>query len=160
MKTFQKIAKWILIILIILNLFILVSGKTYLYKTLANTYLIGRSGPSISEYKIFDNAEVKNGNTLEWQTAKDDNKKEIPDSILERMKNYGTVAFLIVKNDSIQHEQYWDGFGQDSYSNSFSMAKTFVSILVGIAIDEGKIKSVDQPVGRHRHGRYCLRRIG
>jgi CubicO group peptidase (beta-lactamase class C family) len=57
-----------------------------------------------------------------------------------------TVAFVVVKNDSLLHEQYWDGYGPDSRSNSFSMAKTFVSILIGAAIDEGKIKSIDQPV--------------
>src|ERR1039458_6871048 len=57
-----------------------------------------------------------------------------------------SVAFLVIKNGSINYEKYWDGYGKDSYSNSFSMAKTVVSILIGIAIDEGKIKGVDEPV--------------
>jgi CubicO group peptidase (beta-lactamase class C family) len=147
MKILKKIGKWLLIIFIILNLAIIVFGKTYLYKGVANTYLKGRSGPSVSEYKIFDNREVKAGNYQKWNTSAAYNSKSITDAALQDFMQLQTIAFVVVKNDSMIHEQYWDGFGQDSYSNSFSMAKTFVSILTGMALDEGKIKSVDQPVG-------------
>ena len=55
MKVLKKIGKWLLIILIILNLAILISGRTYIYKAIGNTYFKGRSGPSIDEYQIFEN---------------------------------------------------------------------------------------------------------
>ena len=58
----------------------------------------------------------------------------------------GTIAFLIIKNDSIWFENYYDGFTKNSKSNSFSMAKSMVSAMLGKAIMEGKIKSLDQPV--------------
>ncbi len=147
MKVLKKIGKWFLIILLILNLAIIVTGKTYLYKGVANTYLKGRSGPSIVEYTIFENREVASGAYIPWHHSSQYNTKKIPAETKKKADSLQTVAFLIVKNDSLIHEQYWDGFGEDSYSNSFSMAKTFLSILVGIAIDEGKIKSLDQPVG-------------
>jgi CubicO group peptidase (beta-lactamase class C family) len=57
-----------------------------------------------------------------------------------------TTAFLVLKNDSVYYEEYWDGYNQDAISNSFSVSKSIVSILIGIAIDEGRIKSVDQKV--------------
>jgi CubicO group peptidase (beta-lactamase class C family) len=147
MKTLKKIGKWILIILIILNLAILISGKTYLYKGIANTYLKGRSGPSIDEYNIFSNREVASGNYQPWHNSIKYNTVKISDANQKVFDDLQTVAFVVIKNDSVVHEQYWDGYGQDSYSNSFSMAKTFVSILIGAAIDEGKIKNVDQLVG-------------
>ena len=56
------------------------------------------------------------------------------------------MNYLIIQNDSIKHEQYWEGYSPDTMSNSFSMAKTFVSTLIGIAIKEGKIQSVNQSV--------------
>jgi CubicO group peptidase (beta-lactamase class C family) len=59
----------------------------------------------------------------------------------------GTIAYVIIKNDSIWFENYYGGFNEDSKSNSFSMAKSYVSGLMGKAIMEGKIKSLDQPVG-------------
>jgi CubicO group peptidase (beta-lactamase class C family) len=147
MKILKKTGRWLLIILVILNIAIIVSGKTYIYKGVANTYLKGRSGPGIEEYKIFDNREVKAGTPLLWHTAKNYNSKQISDELEKHFAEMGTVAYVIIKNDSLLHEQYWDGFGEDSYSNSFSMAKSFVSILIGAAIDEGKIKSIDEPVG-------------
>jgi len=147
MKALKKIGKWLLIILIILNVAILISGKTYLYKGIANTYLKGRSGPAIDEYKIFENREIAAGAEQKWHHAKKYNSARIPAALEPHFADMGTIAYVIVKNDSLLHEQYWDNYGPDSYSNSFSMAKTFVSILVGVAIDEGKIKSIDEPVG-------------
>lgn len=146
MKTLKKIGKWFLIIFALLNLVIIISGKTYLYKGIANTYLKGRSGPSIEEYQIFENREVPSGTYVAWHHSKKYNTKNIPSEAQKEFDAMGSVAYVIVKNDSLVHEQYWDGYGEDSYSNSFSMAKTFVGILVGIAIDEGKIKNINQPV--------------
>jgi CubicO group peptidase (beta-lactamase class C family) len=54
-----------------------------------------------------------------------------------------TVAFLIIRNDTLLHERYFDGYAQDSWVASFSMAKSYTSALIGIAIAEGKIRSVD-----------------
>ncbi|HET8753605.1 MAG TPA: serine hydrolase, partial [Salinimicrobium sp.] len=61
-------------------------------------------------------------------------------------KDRETVAFLIIKNDSIWYEKYFDEFNKDSKSNSFSMAKSIVSAMLGKAIKEGYIKSLEQPV--------------
>jgi CubicO group peptidase (beta-lactamase class C family) len=146
MKILKNIGKWILIILVVFNIIILISGKLYLYKLINNTLLKGRMGPSLTEYLIFDNREVKIGTPQPWNRAVNCNKKSIPQEQLTEFEKFKTVAYVIIKNDSVVHEQYWDGFNEDSYSNSFSMAKTIVSVLIGSAIEEGKIKSVDQPI--------------
>lgn len=57
-----------------------------------------------------------------------------------------TVAFLIIKNDTIQYEKYFKGYNQESIIPSFSMAKSVTSILIGCAIDDGLIKSIDEPI--------------
>lgn len=57
-----------------------------------------------------------------------------------------TVAFLIIQNDTIQYENYFRGYDQSSVVPSFSMAKSITSILIGCAIDEGLITSVNEPV--------------
>ncbi len=146
MKTLKKIGKWIFIILVIINLAILFSGKTYIYRGLANTYFKGRSGPSIDEYKIFESREVNSAVSKEWFVSKAANHKKIPQASEKKFRDLETIAYLIIKDDSIIHEQYWDGYNENSVTNSFSMAKSFVSILIGVAIDEGKIKNVDQPI--------------
>jgi CubicO group peptidase (beta-lactamase class C family) len=147
MKTLKKIGLTLLVIVALLNVAILISGKKYIYKGLANSYLKGRSGPSIDEYPIFENREVKAGEEKKWAISSTYNSQKIPQENEKDFLAMQTVAYLIIKNDSILHEQYWDNYNENSLTNSFSMAKTFVSILIGCAIDEGKIKSVEQPVG-------------
>ena len=62
------------------------------------------------------------------------------------LKNNKTVAFLIIRNDTIQYEKYFKGYDKESIVPSFSMAKSVTSILIGCAIDEGLIKSVEEPI--------------
>lgn len=64
----------------------------------------------------------------------------------EYLSQNKTVAFLIIQNDSIQYEKYFNKYDEESIVASFSMAKSITSMLIGIAIDEGKIKSVDEPI--------------
>ena len=67
-------------------------------------------------------------------------------SLLDYLEASGTTAFLVVHDDEVVYERYFDGYDERSIQTSFSMAKSFASALVGIAIDEGHIKSVDEPI--------------
>lgn len=149
MTVFKKICWLVLGILIILNIAIITTGRTYLYKGIANTYLKGRSGPSITEYTIFSNREIFVGEPQPWAVSSNYNNTKIPDKYLPDFLKYQTTSFLVLKNDSLLHEEYWENFNSNTLSNSFSMAKTIVSILIGAAVTEGKIKSVDEPVSNY-----------
>jgi len=59
------------------------------------------------------------------------------------MNELDTRAFLVFRGDSIIYEKYFDKHSLNTVSNSFSAAKTVVALLLGIAVDEGKIKSMD-----------------
>ena len=62
------------------------------------------------------------------------------------MADNRTQAFIVIQNDEIIYEQYFNGNNRDSIVTSFSTAKSFASTLIGIAISEGHIKSVDDPI--------------
>lgn len=66
-----------------------------------------------------------------------------PEDFLERSN---TTALVVIKDDTIRYEKYFNGFDEDIQSTVFSVSKSFASALTGIAIAEGKIKSVDQPI--------------
>lgn len=55
-------------------------------------------------------------------------------------------SLLILRNGVIVWEKYYDGYTADTKHAMYSVTKSFVSTLVGIAIDQGKIESVRQPV--------------
>jgi CubicO group peptidase (beta-lactamase class C family) len=61
----------------------------------------------------------------------------------EFLRETDTLAFLVVHEDRLVWERYYGGSTRESLQTSFSAAKSFVSTLVGIAIDEGLIGSVD-----------------
>ncbi len=103
--------------------------------------------PEIDDYTIFNNRTIEPSTTpVTWNTASNYNKAEISASLRDSIEKYNTIAYLIIQNDSILYEEYWDNYGTESLSNSFSMAKTVVVMLVGCALDDGYIKSVDEPV--------------
>ncbi len=145
-KILKNIFKALLLFLVLINVFILISGKTYLYKGVANTYFKGRSSVSIDDYPIFENRVIKAGKSSGWPLGSNYNKSKIPSEYISKLESINTIAYVVIKDDSIRHEEYWDGYSDTSHTSSFSMAKTFISVLVGIAIDEGKIKSLDQPI--------------
>jgi CubicO group peptidase (beta-lactamase class C family) len=62
------------------------------------------------------------------------------------LRTNATRAFLVVHNDQLVYERYFGGSDRQALETSFSTAKSFVSTLVGIAIDEGFIGSVEDPV--------------
>ena len=136
MKTFSKV--FIGLLLTILIAFLL--APSYLRKALIYTTA------DIDDYTIFANRKIKTGTYQPWQVKKAAVEKQISQNYIFRMEELETVAFLVVQDTAILYERYWDGYNENSLSNSFSVAKSIVSLLVGIAIDEGKIKSVVQKV--------------
>lgn len=64
----------------------------------------------------------------------------------EFLSDAETQALIVIKDDSILYEGYFNGTRRDSVVTSFSVAKSFDSALVGIAIDEGFIGGVDDAI--------------
>jgi CubicO group peptidase (beta-lactamase class C family) len=57
-----------------------------------------------------------------------------------------TQSLIVIKDDHVVLERYANGWQRDSMMTSFSVAKSFVSTLVGIAIEEGAIRSINDPI--------------
>jgi len=62
------------------------------------------------------------------------------------LKETKTTALIVVKDGAIQFEDYYLGTGVDDKRISWSMSKSFVSSLVGIALGDGDIKDIDDQV--------------
>jgi CubicO group peptidase (beta-lactamase class C family) len=67
-------------------------------------------------------------------------------SVEEFLTATQTTSFIVLKDGAILDESYASGYTRDSIVTSLSIAKSFTSALIGIAIDEGAIGSVDDPV--------------
>jgi CubicO group peptidase (beta-lactamase class C family) len=127
-------------VVIVVNIVLFASGKGYYYKALFYNYV------NIDDLDLFHVRAVEPGKGEPWNVGHDYNKMQLTPALEATLKQYRSVSFLVIKDDSIRYEEYWDSYGKGAYSNSFSMAKSIVGILTGIAHSEGKIKSLDQPV--------------
>lgn len=78
--------------------------------------------------------------------------KEEQVSFDDYLKENKTVAFLIIRNDTILYERYFKGYDKAAIVPSFSMAKSVTSMLIGIAVGEGLIKSVEEPITNYIPG--------
>ncbi|TAJ14244.1 class C beta-lactamase-related serine hydrolase [Marinilabiliaceae bacterium JC017] len=104
--------------------------------------------PGIEDHQIFKNRTVAASDTPStWPYAHHYNQYQLPAHWRDSIETYKSVAFLVIQNDSLLYEEYWDGFHTHSHSNIFSATKSIVSLLIGAAIDEGKIQSINQKVG-------------
>ena len=68
----------------------------------------------------------------------------------EYLDRTSTAAFVVLRDDRIVYERYSRGYDERSLLNSFSIAKSIVSTLVGLAIAEGSISSLDATVAEYR----------
>ena len=142
----KKILKWTLIVLGVLILLIYIFNIDYIFKGVRTIYFTGNNTAFISDYEYFDNKEIRNANPQPWALHKQYNTIDESDELEELNYERKTKSFLVIKNDSILFEKYYDGHKQTDISNSFSVAKSIVTSMMGKAIMEGKIKSLNQPV--------------
>jgi CubicO group peptidase (beta-lactamase class C family) len=66
----------------------------------------------------------------------------------EFLEEHATRAFIVVHRGRLVYERYFNGGSREELETSFSVAKSFLSTLVGIAIDEGAISGLAEPVTR------------
>lgn len=119
----------------------------YLLTAIRTVYLTGHTTAYLDDYKKFDNRTLPaSEHPQPWAYAKDYNSIKPTQTLEQWHKKVGSVAFLIIKNDSLWSESYYDDYTKDTPSNSFSMAKSIVSASLGKAIMQGKIKGLDQKV--------------
>ena len=146
MNILKRTLKWGLLTFIGLIAILYITDTDYLLKAVRTIYAKGYTTAFLEDYKEFDNVKIENDVPQPWPKHKDYNSVSETERLQKYNEAYGAIAYVIIKNDSIWFENYYDGFDENSKTNSFSMAKSYVSGLMGKAIEEGYIKSLDQPV--------------
>ena len=110
----------------------------------------------VRDYKKFPSVPVDKSDTpFHFQTGGEQRRIELPEKYQKKDKpqnlakfldDHKTLAFLVIRNDTILMEKYFSGYDESSVIPSFSVSKVFVSALTGTAIDEEAIGSVNDPV--------------
>lgn len=103
---------------------------------------------NVDDYLIFPNRVVKASKPTPWPVQDPQFQKNIhlPKDLNDRLQELRTTALIVVDHGKIAFEKYYDDGAMAKVSNSFSMAKSILAILTFMAIQDGKIPSLDSPV--------------
>lgn len=138
--------KWMMIssgVLVLIAL-IFLCLPTYMREALIHWY------PDISDTYIFSSHTVSKADVCwDFPEARDFNSYQMTPEENKYLDQYGTVAYLVIRNDSLLYEEYRDGWTPETLSNIFSATKSIVGLLIGIAYDEGYIESLDDKVSKY-----------
>jgi len=148
-------SKFLIVILAILVLAIVMYSpniyKLYKLATLYNEKSIAKNFISIN--KIFDTSNPISASEKPFVFEKED--FELPNSyefegeqlnLIEGLDHFHTDGLIILHDGKMLFEKYWNGNTKDSKHIAFSVSKSYLSALFGIAIEEGLIKSIDDSV--------------
>lgn len=79
---------------------------------------------------------------------------------------HNSTALLVLHRNELQLERYWQGLAPDTLFTGRAMSRTPVAMLVGIALAEGRLGSLDEPLSQHlpewagdARGRITLREL-
>ena len=148
-------SKFLIVILAILVLAIVMYSpniyKLYKLATLYNEKSIAKNFISIN--KVFDTSNPISASEKPFVFEKED--FELPNSyefegeqlnLIEGLDHFHTDGLIILHDGKMLFEKYWNGNTKDSKHIAFSVSKSYLSALFGIAIEEGLIKSIDDSV--------------
>lgn len=147
MSILKIIFKWVSLSLVSIIALLYLTKTDYILKAVRVVYLNGETTASIDDHVYFKNSTIKNRDASVWPKHKDYNSLHMPEKLTVLHEDSRSIAYLVIKNDSLLHESYFGGYDENSKTNSFSMAKSYVCALLGKAIVDGYIESLDQPVG-------------
>lgn len=123
-----------------------VSGNGYVLKAVRKTILKGYNTTHIDDYPDFDNRVIAAGTPQYWEHHPQYGQVQLTDTLRKELEDFETAGFAIIKDGLLFYEEYWDNYSPESLTNSFSMAKSVTTMLLGKAIEQGYIKGLNQPV--------------
>ncbi len=145
----KKFLKYSLVFVIAFVLLLWFTGNSYVFKGIGLVYMKGRTTANIFDSEDFENNMIKNANQTQ-SLEKDSlyNKIPLSNKLKHELDSLHTTAFLVLKGGKILQEHYWDTDSLTA-SNSFSMAKTFTTLLVQKAIEDGYMQSWEDPMVKY-----------
>jgi hypothetical protein len=148
----RKIVRIFVIILIAL---IVLIACGYLWAYLSTSYSLAArgiiwGGSKFDDWKRFPNRVVRADNTpVTFEVEENDIFEDFTIEgirLEEYLESTSTTAFIVLHDDALLYEGYFNGSSHEATQASFSSSKSFASTLVGIALEEGFIGSLEDPV--------------
>ncbi|MFF2449076.1 serine hydrolase domain-containing protein [Neobacillus sp. NPDC058068] len=155
-KTTKLVLIFLTFLLISSILLVLVStiilSPQYVFRTIIN------GDSDVMDYKVFPRRIIlKSSQPYHYKYNLDESLKKMSIDYMYKergrttrldtfLKETNTTSFIIVHDDKVVLEEYFNGYDKDTVNTSFSMAKSIDSLLIGMAIEDGYIKNEKQSI--------------
>lgn len=150
MKKGLKILYGILItlaaIVLLAVIVVFATGNGYVFNAVQKTILKGYKTTNIDDHTDFDNHVIEAETPQYWELHPQYGKVKLSDTLREELENFQSIGFAVFKDGMMLYEEYWDDYSDESHTNSFSMAKSVTTMLLGKALEQGYIQSLDQAI--------------
>ena len=143
----MKTAKRVVAIVVVLFLALKYSPYSYLIRGVQGAYLDGHKSAHIYDRSHFDQREMPVFNAVTLPEGS--YTLELSPETRTALESYDTKGLIVLEKDSVVLEEYWDDHDASTISNSFSTAKTVITLLIQIAIQDGYIDSWDDPITKY-----------
>jgi len=143
----MKTAKRVVAIVVVLFLALKYSPYSYLIRGVQGAYLDGHKSAHIYDRSHFDQREMPVFNAVTLPEGS--YTLELSPDTRTALESYDTKGLIVLEKDSVVLEEYWDDHDASTISNSFSTAKTVITLLIQIAIQDGYIDSWDDPITKY-----------
>jgi Beta-lactamase class C and other penicillin binding proteins len=145
-KILWRILLGLLAVVLIGVIVIYATGNGYVFSAVQKTILKGYKTTNIDDHVDFNNNVIEAGASQYWELHPSYGKVKLSDVLRSELEDYESIGFGIFLDGMMLYEEYWDGYSDESHTNSFSMAKSVTTLLLGKAIEQGYIKSINQPI--------------
>ena len=139
----------LLVLLVALVAYIQLAGHRYFWTALRYTYLQGHNTAHIDDSVNFAQAGVAASVATPWPLDDRAARSTITPDLLQFLQAERSAAFLVIHRGRLLHETYFAPYTASSRTNSFSMAKTVVTMLAGAAVADGILPSFDAPLANY-----------
>jgi CubicO group peptidase (beta-lactamase class C family) len=137
------------IVLIVLGIWVVIAGPVTVLR------IIRYGDTKIDDYSHYPGRSLA-ASDRPFEFARSDRELNLAAELVQSYGSYLTfdefleandsIAFLVIGDDAILYERYFQGHTPSSISQVFSVSKSATSALIGMAIDDGYIQGVDQPI--------------
>ena len=140
----KKILIGLLVTIMILTALAYMTGNGFIITAVQKTYLVGYKTANVNDHNVFETRKIVTGAAQNLSKHPQYNTAPFSKALTDNLERNNAIAYLVLKDGQILSEHYFKGYTNRSKTNSFSMAKTVLTLMVGIAIEEGHIESFEQ----------------
>jgi len=145
----KNILKYSISFIILIFLLLWITDTSYLLKGVRTVYLRGNTDVTIHDFKVQESNIIKASNPLSWPLHEQYNNILLSEGFKDFNQKQESLAYLVFYKGLLLSETYFNEGSQDHLSGLWSISKTYTSLLLLKAQQDGLIESIDDPVSKY-----------